>query len=105
MVTIQTSPLLELPSSFALDGNGVTNDSPMTENEYSTCCGDEFHWDPNSWSFKGKITLINSHIVIIDYVPGRCIVYPLRVLGTQNEGNISDRFWGVQIHDSINFGG
>ena len=58
-----------------------------------------------AWSFKGKITLINSHIVISDYVPGRCIVNPLRVPGTQNEGDISDRFWGVQIHDSRNFGG
>ena len=58
-----------------------------------------------AWSSKGKITLINSHIVISDYVPGICIVYPLRVLGTQNEGDISDRFWGVQIHDSRNFGG
>ena len=77
----------------------------MTENEYSPCCGDEFRCDPMAWSFKGKITLINSHIVISDYVLGRCIVNPLRVLGTQNEGDISDRFWGVQIHDSRNFGG
>ena len=105
MVTIQTSPLFDLPSSFALDGNGVTNDSPMIENEYSPCCGDEFRRDPMAWSFKGKITLINGQIVISDYVLGRCIVYPLRVLGTQNEGDISDRFWGVQIHDSRNFGG
>ena len=105
MVTIQTSPLFELPSSFALDGNGVTNDSPMTENEYSPSCGDEFHWDPMAWSFKGKITLINGHIVISNYVPGRCIVNPLRVLETQNEGDICERFWEVQIHDSRNFGG
>ena len=58
-----------------------------------------------AWSSKGQITLLNDHIVISDHVPGRCIVYPLRVLGTQNEGDISDRFWGVQIHDSRNFGG
>ena len=77
----------------------------MTENEHSPCCGDEFRWDPMAWSFKGNITLTNGHIVISDRVPGRCIVYPLRVLGTQNEGDISDRFWGVQIHDSRNFGG
>ena len=77
----------------------------MTENEYSPSCGDEFRWDPMVWSFKGKITLINGQIVISDYVLGRCIVYPLRVLGTQNEGDISDRFWGVQIHDSRIVGG
>ena len=77
----------------------------MTENEHSPCCGDEFRWDLMVWSFKGKITLINGQIVISDYVLGRCIVYPLRVLGTQNEGDISDRFWEVQIHDSRNFGG
>ena len=29
--------------------------------------------------------------------PGRCIVYPLRVLGTQNEGDVSDRFWGFKF--------
>ena len=58
-----------------------------------------------AWSSKGQITLLNDHIVISGHVPGRCIVYPLRVLGTQNEGDISDRFWGVQIHDSRNFGG
>ena len=94
MVTIQTSPLFELPSSFALDGNGVTNDSQMTENEYSPSCGDEFRRDTMAWSFKGKITLINGHIVISNYVPGRSPAI-----------DISDRFWGVQIHDSRNFGG
>ena len=67
--------------------------------------GDVFRWDPMALSFKGQITLINDHIVISDHVPGRCIVFPLQVLGTQNEGDISDRFWGVQIHDSRKFGG
>ena len=66
--------------------------------------GDELCWDPMVWRFHDQITLINDHIVIGDHVPRRCIVYPLRVLRTQNEGDVTDRFLGVQIHDSRNFG-
>ena len=67
--------------------------------------GDEISLGSDGMEFQGSDNAHQRPHRHSDHVPGRCIVFPLQVLGTQNEGDISDRFWGVQIHDSRKFGG